>query len=50
MNVNEHEHMLAQIYNLTLYLHYIEQNHPEVFAQLNDHFEGLPGYSSIILE
>lgn len=50
MNPNEYEHMMAQVYNLTLYLRYLEQNYPEIFSQMQEHFDGLPGYSPIILE
>ncbi len=34
-----------RVYNLNLYLAYIERNYPGVFAQLEDHFDGLPGYA-----
>lgn len=45
--LNELEGLKNQVYNLNLYLDYIEKNHPAVFAQVNDHFDGMPGYCNI---
>ena len=37
------------IYNLNLYLSYLEEHHPDVFREMEEHFEGLPGYSGSLL-
>lgn len=35
----------AALYNMNLYLKYVEQNFPHEFHILEEHFEGLPGYT-----
>lgn len=46
MNLNEYESMKTSIYNLSLYLSYIEKHHPILFRKLNRMFDGLPSYSA----
>lgn len=38
-----------QAYNLTLYLNDVEREHPDVFADLMEKFDGMPGYSEGVL-
>lgn len=33
-----------RVYNLTLYLDYVRENHPPVYENLDIYFNGLPGY------
>ena len=44
--VNECESLKNQVYNLNLYIDYLANEHPGIFAELSAHFEGLPGYCS----
>lgn len=41
----EDELMRADIDNLCLYLNYIKVKYPDIFAELEDHFDGLPGFT-----
>lgn len=36
-----------RIYNLSLYLSYIERRHPFIFGRLKRKFDGLPGYTNM---
>lgn len=36
------------IYNLTLYIEWIESHFPTVFKAMQDRFSGMPGYSHTI--
>lgn len=36
--------LLETIYNLTLYLNDIRDNHPDIFEDLSDRYSGMPGY------
>ena len=38
-----------QTHNLTLYLNYVEREHPDVFNSLMEKFDGMPGYSEGVL-
>lgn len=42
--VNEYESLKNQAYNLNLYIDYLAENHPDVYAELMEHFEGMPGH------
>lgn len=44
--VQENEELRAQVHNLTLYLHDIEKALPGLFANIEDGFDGMPGYVS----
>ncbi len=42
---SEYEALKDRLYNLSLYLNYIEDFHPIVFRKLNRLFDGMPGYT-----
>ena len=42
--LNEWEEESLRIYNLNLYVEWIEKNRPDVFMEMEKHFDGLPGY------
>lgn len=37
----------ASIHNLNLYLNFVENNFPNEFQIMEEHFDGLPSYSGI---
>ena len=41
----EYDDSADRIHNLTLYLQYVEEHAPELFEEMNDHFDGMPGYA-----
>jgi len=43
--VNEHVSLTNRVRNLTLYLNYIEAKYPALLNELDDVFDGLPGYA-----
>lgn len=43
---DENVRLRNTVYNLRLYLGYIEIKHPELFASLRQFFDGLPGYTT----
>lgn len=43
----EYEHLKAQVENLTLYLEDVAQNHPDIMAELDDKFDGMPGLQNV---
>lgn len=45
LTVRTIEHLLAQTHNLTLYLKYVEEHAPELFAEMEEWFDGMAGYA-----
>lgn len=41
------DRMENRIYNLTLYLADIEREHPALWAELMEKFDGMPGYAGV---
>lgn len=44
--VHENEELKNRVYNLNLYLSYVEQVDKTLFNVLEDEFSGLPGYAN----
>ena len=47
IDVGEYERLKARVENLNLYLKYVEDNAPELMEQMNEYFEGMPGYEEM---
>ena len=47
IDVGEYERLKARVENLNLYLKYVEDHAPELMEQMNEHFEGMPGYEEM---
>ena len=47
IDVGEYERLKARVENLNLYLKYVEDHAPELMEQMNEHFEGMPGYEGV---
>ena len=43
--VDELDKAENRIYNLSLYLDYIRVNYPKIWKELNDRFDGMPGWT-----
>lgn len=41
----DYELLRSQAENLILYLRRVQERYPDVFAELEEHFDGLPGYA-----
>lgn len=48
IDVGEYERLKARVENLNLYLKYVEDHIPELMEQMNEHFDGMPGYEEMI--
>lgn len=42
--VSEYEHLRNRAENLNLYLKYVEEHHPDIVAEMDEWFDGMPGY------
>lgn len=42
--VNMIDELENRVYNLTLYLDHVRENHPLAYENLDTYFNGLPGY------
>ena len=45
ISVGDYERISDQVYNLTLYVKYVQERHPEIFNVMEEIFDGLPGYA-----
>lgn len=48
IDVGEYERLQARVENLNLYLKYVEKHHPELMDEMDEWFDGMPGYAGVI--
>ena len=47
IDVGEYERLKARVENLNLYLKYVEDHHSELMDEMNEWFDGMPGYEEM---
>lgn len=47
IDVGEYERLKARVENLNLYLKYVEDHYPELMDEINEWFDGMPGYEEM---
>ena len=47
ISVSEYEHLKTRVENLQLYLKYVEDHAPELMSDMEEWFDGMPGYGEV---
>lgn len=45
----ENDRLEDRVYNLTLYLSYIRENHKDLWVRMEDEFSGMPGFTDKVI-